>query len=108
MMNFLEELLGRGGATRVGGQADLDLEDGVIGRLQRLLFGNLRRVDADREGGQRRVPGVESEISVERNAELLADPVHQRDIDRRLARPLAVDALEDLGHDLAELQRIGG
>src|ERR1017187_950278 len=38
----------------------------------------------------------------------LAHPIHQRDIDRRLARPFAGHAFEDLGHDLGELHRVGG
>src|ERR1035438_9528767 len=65
----------------VGGQADLHFEHGVIGGFEGFLFGDLRGIDADGEGGERRILGVESEIGIERDAELLADPVHQGDID---------------------------
>src|ERR1035441_9971708 len=45
----------------VGGQAHFHFQNREIGGLPRLLFGDLGRVDADRERSERRVLGVESD-----------------------------------------------
>ena len=107
-----QRLLGHGAdgfdGRLIGGQPDLHFEHRVVRRFPRFLLRDLRGIDADRKRGEGRVPGVESEIRIERNAQALTHPVHQRDIDRGLARPLARHALEDLGHDLGELHRVGG
>src|SRR5476649_2338476 len=92
----------------VGGQADFHFQDRIVGGLERLLFRDLRGIDADGECGERRVLGVESEISVERDAELLAHPIHERDIHRRLAGPLSGHARKNFGHVFAELHGVGG
>src|SRR5271157_4928805 len=84
----------------VGREANLYFEDGEIRGLNGLLFGNFRSVDADGECGERGIGGVQAEIGIERNLQLLPDPVHQGDIDGGLAGPFARHALEDLRHDL--------
>src|SRR5262249_46201350 len=63
----------------IGSEPDFYLQYGVRGGFASLLFGDFRRVDADGECGERRVFGIETEIGIERNTELLANPVHERD-----------------------------
>ena len=79
---------------------------GILLGLAGLLLRDLRRIDADRKRGHRRVLGVQPEQRVERDAELLPHPIHQRDIDRRLAGPIARDGFEYLRHDFAVLHRV--
>ena len=53
-------------------ETDLDLEDGIEVGFESLLAGALEGVDAKGKAGERGGSGVEAEVAVERQVELLA------------------------------------
>ena len=57
------------------------------------------RVDADRERRERRLGRVEAEQPVDRDPELLADPVVERDVERRARRVLALELAEGVAEE---------
>ena len=65
----------------VGLQSHLHLQHRKVFRLARLLAGDLRRVNADGKIRDRCIRRVEAEKFVQRNIELLAQPIENSDID---------------------------
>ena len=88
--------------------SELHLEDvEAVGALTRLLAHHLGRIDADGEGGRRRLVLVQPPEFIPGRLQQLAHEVVQGDVHRRLGRRVALRKAVDVGQNVLHLEGVG-